>query len=356
MTASALRATRLPEYLAGLYALMILYASLESLADWMAPLPGTPFFLFAPWPPRFTRFDVAVNITAYVPLGFFVALAGARRAPRAGLVVAIGAGALLSFAMETMQMFIPTRDASALDLLCNIAGAGLGGSLALAFNRLPGLRPGIRRWRQHVFLGGNSADLGLALLAIWLLAQLNPGIPLFAATFDPSLELASDLAGTLLQAAESAFNVIGVGLFLALLLKQRRFVGGAVLVLIGVALILKGAAASVLIRQSVLETWIKPGVSLGVAAGALVLLLAVWLPRPARTTLCAVALLASLVAPLLAPDMWRARPPLALFDWPYGQLLNFNGLTHAVLVAWPILASMHVLWAAARRGGGQESA
>jgi hypothetical protein len=236
-----------------------------------------------------------------------------------------------------------------MDLVCNTAGASLGGLSAIAFDRTPGLRASVSAWRRRVFVDGRGADLGLALLAIWLLAQLNPGIPLFAATFDPSLELTRDLAGTLLQAAESAFNVIGVGLFLALLLRQRRFVGGAVLLLIGVALMLKGAAASVLMRQSVLETWIKPGVSLGVAVGALVLLLAVWLPRPARTTLCAVALLASLVAPLLAPDMWRARAPLALFDWPYGQLLNFNGLTHAVLVAWPILASIYVLSVAARR-------
>ena len=51
--------TRLPQYLAGLYGLMIVYASLEPFSGWMAPLPGTPFFLFAPWPPRFTRSDVA---------------------------------------------------------------------------------------------------------------------------------------------------------------------------------------------------------------------------------------------------------------------------------------------------------
>jgi len=342
------RPSRLPDFLAALYALLIIYASLESFSGWMAPIPGTPFFLFAPWPPRFTRFDILVNLIAYAPLGFFVALSG-RRAALVRLAAATGAGLLLSFAMETLQMFVPTRDASAMDLVCNTAGASLGGLSAIAFDRTPGLRASVSAWRRRVFVDGRGADLGLALLAIWLLAQLNPGIPLFAATFDPSLELTRDLAGTLLQAAESAFNVIGVGLFLALLLRQRRFVGGAVLLLIGVALMLKGAAASVLMRQSVLETWIKPGVSLGVAVGALVLLLAVWLPRPARTTLCAVALLASLVAPLLAPDMWRARAPLALFDWPYGQLLNFNGLTHAVLVVWPILASIYVLSVAARR-------
>ena len=341
------RPSRLPDYLAGLYALLIVYASLEPFSGWMAPVPGTPFFLFAPWPPRFTRFDVAVNVLAYAPFGFFVALSGRRAAP-VRLTAATAAGFLLSLAMETMQTFAPTRDASTMDLICNTVGASLGGLCAIAFDRTPG-RAGVSAWRRRVFVGGRSADMGLALLAIWLLAQTNPGIPLFAATFDPSLELTRDFPGTLLQAAESAFNVVGVGLFLALLLRHRRFVGGAVLVLIGMALILKGLAAVVLIRQSVLETWIKPGVSLGVAAGALVLLLAVWLPRPLQTTLCAISLLASLVPPLIAPDMWRARAPLALFDWPYGQLLNFNGLTHAVLVAWPILASMYVLAVAARR-------
>jgi VanZ family protein len=342
-----LRPSRLPEYLAGLYALLIVYVSLEPLGSWMAPVPGTPFFLFAPWPPRFTRFDVTVNVLAYAPLGFCVALSG-RHAPLVRLAAATGTGLLLSFVMESLQMFIPTRDASAMDMVCNAAGAAAGAVAAIVFDRTPG-RAGVSAWRQRVFVEGAGADLGLALLAIWLLAQLNPGIPLFAATFDPSLELTRDFPGTLLQAAQSAFNVIGVGLFLALLLRHRRFVGGAVLMLIGMALILKGIAASVLIRQSVLDTWIKPGVSLGVAVGSLVLLLAVWLPRPARTTLCAIALLSSLVAPLLAPDMWRARAPLALFDWPYGQLLNFNGLTHAVLVAWPILASVYVLSIAAKR-------
>jgi VanZ family protein len=343
------RPSRLPEYLSGLYALLVVYASLEPLGTWMAPVPGTTFFLFAPWPTRVTRFDVTINMLAYAPLGFCIALA-IRRAPIARLAAAIGAGLLLSFVMESMQMFIPTRDASTMDMVCNTAGAGIGSLAAVAFDRTPG-RAGVSIWRRRVFVEGPGADLGLALLAIWLLAQLNPGIPLFAATFDPSLELTRDLPGTLLQAAESAFNVIGVGLFLALLLRHRRYVGGAVLVLIGLALMFKGLAASVLIRQSVVETWIKPGVSLGVAVGALVLLLAVWLPRPVRTTLCAIALLSSLVAPLLAPDMWRARAPLALFDWPYGQLLNFNGLTHAVLVAWPILASVYVLSVAARRPG-----
>jgi VanZ family protein len=351
MAATPHQPSRLPQYSALLYGLMIVYASLEPFSGWLAPLPDTPFFLFAPGPPRFTRFDIAVNVLAYAPFGFFLALIGDRRSS-ARLAIAVGVGALLSFAMESAQMFLPTRDANTIDFAANTAGAALGGVCALAFQRVPGLRRRIRQWRYRVFLGGRSGDLGLALLGIWLVSQVNPGIPLFAATFDPSLELTRDLAGTLLQAAQSAFNVVGVGLFLALLLRQRRDFGAAVVILICVALALKGVAAALLLKSAAWESWLKPGVSLGVAAGAFAVLLAIWLPRPARTTLCAIALLSSLVAPLLAPDLWQARAPLALFDWPYGQLLNFNGLTHAVLVSWPLLASVYLLWLAGQPGWG----
>src|SRR6266508_2390795 len=331
--------TRLPQYLAALYGLMIVYASLEPFSGWMAPLPDAPFFLLEPWPSRITRFDIAINMLAYAPFGFLLALVGTRLPFAARLAAAIGAGALLSFAMESAQMFLPTRDASSVDFICNSFGAAAGGVAALAFDRAPGLRRRIAQWRYRVFLDGRSGDLGLALLGVWLLSQVNPGIPLFAATFDPSLELTRDLAGTLLQAAQSAFNVIGVGLFLALLLRQRRDLG----------------VAAVLLKSAAWESWLKPDVSLGVAAGALVLMLAIWLPRPVRTTLCAIALLSSLVAPLLAPDMWQAHAPLALFDWPYGHLLNFNGLTHAVLVIWPVLVSVYLLWLAGQPGWGQRA-
>jgi VanZ family protein len=348
-------ATKLPQYFAVLYGVMIVYASLEPFSGWMAPLPGTPFFLFESWPTRFTRFDIAINVVAYMPFGFFVALTGVHRRPGARFAIATAISAMLSATMETTQMFLPSRDASTIDLISNTAGGALGALAALAFNAIPGLRARIGQWRHRVFVGGRSGDLGLALLGIWLLAQANPGIALFAATFDPSLELTRDLAGTLLQAAQCAFNVVGVGLFLALLLRQRRYLGGAVLVLIGVALMFKGAAATVLLRSTMWENWLKPGATFGVAAGATVLLLTTELPRPAQTTLCAIALLSSLIAPLLAPDMWQARAPLALFDWPYGHLLNFNGLTHAVLVVWPVLASCYLMWLAGQPAWGERT-
>src|SRR2546426_1598842 len=156
--------TRLPQYLAALYGLMIVYASLEPFSGWMAPLPDAPFFLLEPWPSRITRFDIAINMLAYAPFGFLLALVGTRRPFAARLAAAIGAGALLSFAMESAQMFLPTRDASSVDFICNSLGAAAGGVAALAFDRAPGLRRRIAQWRYRVFLGGRTYGLCLALL------------------------------------------------------------------------------------------------------------------------------------------------------------------------------------------------
>ena len=66
--------SRLPHFLATLYGLAIVYASLQPFANWLAPPPNAVFFLFAPWPPRWVRYDFVTNLVAYLPFGFFVAL------------------------------------------------------------------------------------------------------------------------------------------------------------------------------------------------------------------------------------------------------------------------------------------
>ena len=64
-------------------------------------------------------------------------------------------------------------------------------------------------------------------------------------------------------------------------------VGGAVLVLLGTALLIKGIAAALLLKPAVWEHWLSPGVAIGVGAGALLLLvvaaLAAWLPARRAT-------------------------------------------------------------------------
>jgi VanZ family protein len=354
--------TLLPHFFALICALALAYASLQPFAPWIAPPPDSPFFIVAPWPPRWTRFDLAANVLSYLPFGFFVALMPRRRPAGARLSVAVAAGAALSFALETLQMFVPPRDANLIDLIANTAGAALGGIAALAFVGHSRARRALATWRAHTFVPGAVGDIGLALVAVWFVAQVNPGIPLFATMYDaaptvgpavPGLTSSPDLAGTLVEATHSAFQLLGVGLVLAVLLRDRRYVGGAVFVLIGAALVVKGIAAALLLKPAAWEGWLSPGVSTGVGAGALVLTAAIWLPRPMQVALAAIALLSSLLVMLLVPDLVLARAPLTLFNWSYGHLLNFNGLTRSILLVWPIAASLWLFALAGHPGWGQ---
>jgi VanZ family protein len=348
----------LPHFLATLYGLAIVYASLQPFLNWMEPVPGAPYFLFAPWPLRWVRYDVIFNTAAYVPFGFFVGLiprpgTGSRR-----LAIAVVTAAFLSLTMETLQMFLPTRYASTADLISNTVGAALGGLLAALFARSPNASRALSSARERWFLPGAAGDIGLSLLAIWLAVQANPGIPLFATMYDAAARplsgpVPTDLAATLVESAQSAFQLLGVGLFVALLMRERSHVGGAVLLLIGAATIVKGVAALVLLNPAVGEHWLTPGVTVGVLAGLLLLGMAIRLPRSVQVTLATIALLSSLLATLFVPDLLFARAPLSLFNVSYGQLLNFNGLTHTVLLVWPAVASAFLFWLAGRPGWGE---
>jgi VanZ family protein len=353
----AARASRLPHAMAAICSLAIAYASLQPFGEWMAPLPGTPFWALAPWSVRATRFDIVANVLAYVPLGFLAALVPARGSATARTIVAATAGFALSSAMETLQWFLPARDASTTDLLANAAGA-LAGGLAGARYAHSTLRDAVRRLRAQVALPGTIGDVGLALLAAWLLAQTNPAIAPFALTFDPmpiplsGAAATADSAAVLIEAAESAFQLVGVGLFVALLARDRRLAGGAVLLIAGTALLIKGVAAYLLLKPAAFESWLSYGALLGIAAGALLLVPAIVLPRPAQVTICAIALLSSLLTPVFIPDVLRAAAPLTLFNWRYGHLLNFNGLPRSILVAWPLAAALWLFALAGQPGWG----
>jgi VanZ family protein len=351
--------TLLPHALAVLYGMAISFASVQPFSPWIPPDPATPFWPFTPWPLRFTRYDLVANVVAYAPFGVFMALWPRRASPAARAALALASGFVLSFALETLQMFLPPRDASLVDLAANSLGSLAGGAIGASLVRAARTRHALSSLRRGAFLPGKLGDFGLALLALWLVAQVNPGIPLFAVTFDAERAMAGaapappDAALVLIEAAESAFQLLGVGLFLALLLRERRYIGGAVLLLVGAALVAKSGAAMLMLKPSEWETWLKSGVSIGMTVGLLVLLVVVFLPRPVQIASCAIALLASLLLPVIGVDLPSPRAPLTLFNWRYGHLLNFNGLTQSVLLAWPILAAAWLFVLAGRPGWGE---
>lgn len=100
---------------------------------------------FAPPKGRDLR-DTAINILGFVPFGFLLAACRserrrARRLP--DLLIALAVGALTSAAIETVQVFLPTRSSTVMDVLANTLGTALG-ALSATFFRLPGSAGGQR--------------------------------------------------------------------------------------------------------------------------------------------------------------------------------------------------------------------
>lgn len=76
--------------------------------------------------------DVVVNVLLFVPFGVGMAATSRNRLRVTGRVVlTVGTAAVLSLGVESLQMYLPSRDPSLRDVAANVAGAALGGLLLL---------------------------------------------------------------------------------------------------------------------------------------------------------------------------------------------------------------------------------
>lgn len=342
-------ASPLVRILFAVYALLIAYASLYPLAGWRDPGQSAFAFLAAGWPRHLLRFDILVNVLAYLPFGF---LGAAALQPKvrggAALAVATLAGLALSLALEALQSYLPTRTASNLDLLCNAAGAALGAALAPGvLARLAGLR-----LRERLFIPGRDIDFGLALLALWLFVQLNPATLMFGAGDLRPLLAPGPGRGhgpeffIRTEAFIAAANLIAVALLLSALVAPGRPVRWMLSALVGAALAVKAAAFTIMM-QSEAFAWLTPGAQAGLVAGLVVALAALALPRTAGLVLAAVLVMAATVFVNLAPPNPYLTATLKV--WQQGTFLNFNGMTRLAGALWPFAALGYLIFLAARR-------
>lgn len=351
------RGLHLAWLLAVAYLLVIAYASLQPFSGWWQPPPEFRRFLSAPWPPYITLEDVLVNIGAYVPLGFLVTRALMRRLGNGGAVISAALFACLtSVAMETAQMFMPTRIPSNVDVLTNSIG-GLMGALAaplFAPPRLPGVR--LARLRRAWFVYGPTADVGLVLLLIWLATQFNPTAQLFGTgNLRSTLDLPAWFIHTpqLLFTAEASvagFNVLGLGLMAVALTRERIPKPVAVAALLTAAFGAKAFTATIVGKSAGAFAWLTPGVAAGIVAAAFLLYPLTRLPRRAQWALAAVSFAAAIAAINLAPENpYQSVPPQLLVGPTH--FLSFSEIVRALSELWPFLALAYTVAAAWEASG-----
>jgi VanZ family protein len=347
-----LRSSPLARYLLLAYALLIVDASLYPFGGWRDQGVGVFAFLLAPLPRYVTTFDIAANVLAYVPLGFLALLALPLR-PAAAVVLATLAGASLSLGLEAIQTYLPSRIASNLDLAANAAGAWLGALAGAAFAKRLTHGAGLHGLRHRMFASGGRIDLGLVLLGLWLVSQLNPETLLFG-----NGDLRVLLAGSSgvhyppdlfirAEAAVAGANAVALGLFVSCLVARHQPVRRVIVALIAAALVLRTLAFALLFSPQEMLLWVTPGALFGVAIGALIAVVLVALPRPGRLALAGLALMTATVLVNIAPENPYLAASLAV--WRQGHFLNFNGLTRFVSWIWPFAALGYLMLLAGER-------
>ena len=200
---------------------LIIYLSLFPLTGWRDP--GVPFwnFLFS-WPRTVSRADIATNLLAYAVPGFLYCWWRGGGYRLHSVVQATLGCALLSFTMESLQTYLPAREASTVDLVANTAGAFAGAMLANLVVVGP-VSKKLRSVRREWFLPGHAVDVGLLALGLWVLSQWSPLVPLMDVgairhALSPAWQTLHNLGRFQpMQAAAYAFNLTGLGLLCSLL-------------------------------------------------------------------------------------------------------------------------------------------
>ncbi len=155
---------------------LIAYGSLYPWHFAAEQLSGNPFVvLFTSWPHAMDRFvirDVFVNIALYVPAGFTGHLAFRRWGKSwVSFAVPVLICAVHSGSIEMIQLWVPPRDCSLLDLADNIAGAVLGVILAVAMEEVLVRRLELARPKHP------PDRAALALLLCFVISVLFPLFP-----------------------------------------------------------------------------------------------------------------------------------------------------------------------------------
>ena len=355
--------------LSWLYTALIVYASLYPFVGWRVP-GAEPFdYLLLGWPRWWTSFDLISNLLGYLPLGFLFFVAGVRGGRSAGIAAALACigGTLLSFSMETLQNYLPTRVASNVDLGLNAAGTALGVAIGAALN----WRGGIDRWqrlRERWFVARSAG--GIALLVLWPIGLLFPtAVPFGLGHVIGRLQplLVEWLRGTPLAAwtegwtfvttpvGEAAaralspateFSVIVLGLIAPCLVAFTIATPGGRRTLLVFGAAVFGAATTTLstalnFGPTHAFAWTTPRALQAFGVGTGVALLLSVVPRRVAAGFGLIALTALVMLVAQAPaDSYFAQ---SLQRWEQGRFIRFHGAAQWVGWLWPYAALTYLL-------------
>jgi VanZ family protein len=344
----------LRRYLTAGYALFIAYASLSPFSGWQEQGLEFSAVLSSPLGQTYSWFDAVTNFLAYLPFGLLLGVTlRARINSMWSVVITTVAGLMLSALMEYTQMYLPNRISSNVDLLMN--GFGMLSGALLAVSIVP--RAWffyVLHWRFEYFQRGQGVDFGLALVLLWIFAQINPSMPILGNVFITEMARKPFVPPIVapfswLESATVALNLLMLGILLLTLLRSRRHAVAGLLLVLFVITLAKFIAAVVLLKSWALLLWLNGEAMFGIFAGVLLMALIGWLARPYLMRLGVFVAAIYLILANTILDGGSPSAAMSLYQWHYGHLLNYNGLSQTVMLVFPLLLLGYLLRGAMRR-------
>jgi hypothetical protein len=292
--------------------------------------------------PRYFPFDFLLNVLAYVPFGLLACYRFIESEKTHPARRAVALAVALSFALEMCQLFVPYRVASLTDIFANALGAAAGAFFLVEPLRTAVARP-LGEMRDRIFASGLWTDAGLVLLVLWLLAQLNPALPFFGAGNIPTEEIAQRFQAELLLVIAVGLSICGFALFVSVLMRSTSGALRVTLVLLTIALWLKFAASSVMLKPHFSAEWVSSGRVIGLAAGMAVFFPMRKMGRLTRIYLAIVFVLAGALFAKIFGSYDAINEVLRFFNWPHGQLAGFATLTGFLHELWPFAALIFLI-------------
>ena len=322
------------------YALLIIYVSLNPF-DFDFQIGIAPWaWLEAPLPRFITLFDVSVNILAYIPFGFLVVFAAYPRWRNfVALGLAVCLSALIALSVETLQSWVPTRVPSLMDWWANVFGGLLGGLLAIPLGPEWLSGSAIRR-RFDQWFGLNWAICALFLLFPW--SQIYPqsswlGVGVWGHVVFGSIDWGTMVINQVIQETLiTGLCWVGVALLLSVGMRAKAPQWQILNGLLGVTVLLKCLFTALQFGGEFSLIWLTAGAFWGMLIATVVLRWALRLPSKTKYFLAIFCLVVATIAINVLPD--NPYFILTLRHWHQGRLLHFNELMQWVSVIWLPLA------------------
>ena len=314
------------------YLLLLIYGTLFPLSELQALSKDWNEIINDILTAKISRADLITNSLIYIPLGF-LSFQLLSKSPWLNVIIASFIAISLSFTLEFIQLYLPSRTSAISDLILNSTGGFIGSMIALSISDKSYTGHRVQALKNHLFDDNKYSNAGLLVIFFWCMSQLMPLVPsldwgFFKNSLKPFIYLLNQQADfNGYRFSFYIFSFSSIGLILSITLKRHQPI---IPLFAGLALFVLIAKIFIINRQ------LSPEALSGFFIS---LILLAMLDQISLKTKAAIGISTILMAILSSELEPIQNASLNDFIWvPFiAQMKSFNGFIDMLIGMWPYM-------------------